>query len=156
MNGDKGEGYGRILNPCCLIPEGQYEVAYLYYETAVYWRQPKVVVHFSIINHDKLAGSEIDRFYTVSELDGPPKRYGNFTVRSHNCSLVREISRLGLNIPRSDRISFLSLKDKRILAEIVPVLSDYRGHSLNEDEQYSRIARLLGVVCMPSAPMEQI
>ena len=59
MTDDEGHGGGKVVGPLCLVPSGKYEVAYLSYETGIYWGQPKVVVHFSVINHDIYAGTEV-------------------------------------------------------------------------------------------------
>jgi hypothetical protein len=47
---------------------------------------------------------------------------------------------------RRDRISFRSLKGKRLIAELEIVKKDYHHNRLPKDAQYSRIARLVSVL----------
>ena len=143
MSSDEGKGVGLILNPSCLVPDGRYEARYRYYETQVFFSAPKVAVHFSIINHDNHAGTEIARYYTVKNLSGPPRKYGDFEVANPNCGLVREFGRVVKKPERLDRISYASLKGKRILVQTRTVLNDSKGKPLGEDERYSTIAELL-------------
>ena len=145
MTNDQGHEGGRIIGPLCLIPSGKYEVAYSYYETGIYWGQPKVVVHFSVINHDTFAGTEVDRFYNASSLEGPPRRYGGFSAVGRG-DLYREYSRLKNETVRRDRISYSFLKGKRVLAQIEPVTLNYQRQPLASDEQYSRITKLIGIL----------
>ena len=67
------EGGGVVEGGTFLVPEGEYELRYVDYETADYFGGPKVVVHFAIIEPEEYAGLPIDRFYNVKSLDGPPR-----------------------------------------------------------------------------------
>lgn len=145
MTSEEGYEGGRVIGPLCLIPSGNYEVAYLYYETGVYWGKPKVVVHFSVINHDTYAGTEVDRFYNVASLDGPPRRYGGFSAGCRG-DLYREYIGLRSEAVRRDRISYAFLKEKRVLAQIEPVTRDYQRRPLPSDDQYSRITNLIRII----------
>ena len=103
-------------------------------------------MHFSIINHDRYAGTPIARHYTVKELSGPPRKYGDFSVSNPNCKQVREFSRVVGNPARLDRISYASFKDTRILARVRTVLRDSTAKPLADDERYSVVAELLGAI----------
>ncbi len=142
----EGDGVGLILAPSCLVPEGKYEVRYCYYETQICFGASKVSVHFSIVNHEKYAGTPIARHYTVESLSGPARKYGDFNIKSPNCSQVREFGRISENPNRLDRISYVSFKNKRILARVRTVVHDSHGNALEDDEQYSVIAGLLNII----------
>ena len=141
-----GEGFGRIIVPSCLIPEGQYDVRYCHYETQICFGGPKVVVHFLVDKHDIYDGSPLARYYNVLRLDGSPRKYGNFDIGSSNCDLVREYRRLVKQPARSDRISFAPLKDKQIGARVRTVTSNSRRQPLSDNEQYSVIAELVRII----------
>jgi len=145
MTHEPEDGIGEVVGACVLVPEGKYEVAYLSYETGKFFGQPKVMVHFSIINHDTYAGTPVDRFYNAMSLIGPPKRFGKYKAACRG-DLVREHSRLVGEQKRSDRISFAILKEKCVLAQIDTVTRDYRNQPLPQDEQYSRISKLLEIL----------
>ncbi len=138
-------GGGQIISPCIHVPEGKYKVAYLSYETANYFGQPKVVVHFSIIKHETHAGTPLERFYNVEKIENPPRKSGNFKVSPH-CLLVRENRRLIKEPTRFDRINFLPLKGKCILARVESVTRNSRRDSLSPHEQYSKVAELLMII----------
>lgn len=146
MTGGEGDGVGRILALSSLVPEGKYEVRYWFYETQVCFGAPKVSVHFSIANHDKYSGTPIARHYTVNGLSGPARKYGNFDVRSPNCRQVREFGRVSDDPERLDRISYASFKDKRILVRVRTVKKDSSGNLLGDDEKYSVVAEIIGVI----------
>ena len=146
MSTDEGAGVGLILAPSSLVPDGKYEVRYRYYETQICFGASKVAVHFAIVNHDTYGGTPISRHYTVESLRGPPKRFGDFTIKSPNCSLVREFGRASKNPDRRDRISYASFKDKRILVKTRTVIRNSRDEELAKDERYSVVAQILCVI----------
>ena len=143
MTSDEGDGVGRILRPSCLVPDGKYDVRYAYYETQICFGGSKVTIHFSIVNHEKYAGSEIARYYNVRSLSGLPRKYGDFDVESPNCKLVREYGRIVDEPDRLDRISYASFGNKRILVRVRTVISDSNRKLLAKEEQYSVIAELI-------------
>ena len=146
MTCGEGNGVGRILTLSSLVPEGKYKVRYCFYETQVCFGAPKASVHFSIVNHDKYSGTPIARHYTVNGLSGPARRFGDFDVRSPNCRQVREFGRVSGDPERLDRISYASFNDKRILVRVRTVINDSSGNLLGDDEMYSVVAEIIGVV----------
>jgi len=139
------EGSGVVDGDTVLVPEGEYELRYVDFETADYFGKPKVIVHFSIIEPDDYAGSPINRFYNVKTLTGPPQRFGKY--RAKPCgNLIREFKRIAGRANRLDRISFKRFRDLRIIAEVRTVQRDYLREPLHEDDYYSRISRLIRVL----------
>ena len=139
---EPAEGGGEVGGGTILVPDGEYVVRYLDYETGNYWGTPKVVVHFVIVESDNFEGSPVDRFYNATRLTSPPGRFGNYVAPACG-DLIREFNRLTGSMERADRISFAKLKGKRIQAEVKRVQYDYCHEPLAEADQYSRISRLI-------------
>ncbi len=127
------------------MPNGEYEIRYIDYETACFFGNPKVILRCAIIEPEEFAGTPVERFYNVTRLTGPPCKYGNYVAPIRG-DLFREF-RMAVKEPeRRDRISFRSLKGKRLIAELETVKKDHHHNPLPEDAQYSRIARLVRVL----------
>ena len=77
------EGGGVVEGETVLVPEGEYELRYVDYETANYFGKARVFVHFAIIEPEDYAGLPIDRYYNVKRLSGPPKRFGKYVAGKH-------------------------------------------------------------------------
>ena len=139
------EGGGTVDGECVLVPEGEYELRYVDYETATYYGSPKVVVHYAIIEPEEYAGLPVDRFYNATKLTGPPGRFGKY-VAPRRGDLFREFKRLIGQGERLDRLRFARLKDQRVIGEIQTVKTDHKHEELPEDDRYSRIKRLIHVL----------
>ena len=139
------EGGGTVDGECVLVPEGEYELRYVDYETGHYFGGQKVVVHYAIIIPEEYAGLPVDRFYNASRLTGPPGRFGKYAAprRGH---LVREFNRLIGRSGRLDRLRFAQLKDRRVIGEIETVTTDHKHEELPDEDRYSRIKRLIHVL----------
>jgi len=145
LNAEPEEGGGIVDGVCVLVPEGEYELRYVDYETATYYGSPKVVVHYAIIKPEEFAGLPVDRFYNAKKLTGPPGRFGQY-VASRRGDLFREFRKLAGHTERRDRLRFAQLKDRRVIGEIKTVKTDHKHEELPEDDWYSRIKRLLYVL----------
>ena len=139
------EGGGRIDGGCIAVPNGKYELRYMYYETAKYFGVPKVVVYLAIDASDEYAGVPVCRFYNVTRLTGPCCKYGNYIAPPCG-DLTREYKQLVQEPLRQDRISFQVLKGKRVLGRLETVTKGYKGKILVPDNQYSRVAELIRVI----------
>lgn len=139
------EGGGTIDGECVLVPEGEYELRYVDYETGMFFGSAKVVVHYAIIDPEEYAGLPIDRFYNVQKLTGPPGRFGKYKAPRRG-DLYREFKRLLGHDERRDRLRFARLKDQRVIAEIQTVKTDHKHEQLPEHDRYSRIRRLIKVL----------
>lgn len=142
---ERGEGGGDIIGSCVAVPDGQYELRYMYYQTGYFKDQAKVTVFLAIIEPEDYAGVPVERFYNVDELKGPPRKYGDFKVSARR-TLVREVGFLLGRPKRLDRISFAGLRDKRIIGELETVTRNYEKRELLADHQYSRVARFIEVL----------
>ena len=142
---EREEGAGIVEGDTVLVPEGEYEIRYVDYETGLYFGKARVIVHFAIIGPEDYAGSPIDRYYNVKKLTGPPIRFGGFVAKQRG-NLNREFKRITGHAGRLDRISFKRFKNLRIIAEIQTVRRDYQRQTLDEDDHYSRISKLVKVL----------
>jgi hypothetical protein len=136
---------GIIDGECILVPAGEYELRYLYYETRNYFGSPRVIVHFVIVAPDEYAGLPVERFYNVKKLTGPAKRRGDFEARRRS-DLVREFRQIAGPPGRRDRLSFVEFKDQRIVGQIITVKTDHRHRELPDDEHYSKVDHLIRVL----------
>ena len=90
---EPAEGGGTIEGGCVVVPNGKYELRYMYYETAMYFGSPRVVVHCAIDAADQYAGIEVCRFYNVKEVTQPTGKYGDYVALPCG-DLVREYKKL--------------------------------------------------------------
>ena len=139
------EGGGVIEGGCIAVPDGEYELRYSFYETGMFFGSPKVIVHFTIVASDEYAGLPVCRFYNVKKLTGEWGKYGKYKAPPRG-DLAREYKRLVGEPNRTDRISFLVLKGKRILARLETVTRAYDWKDLAPDDQYSRVAELIRII----------
>ncbi len=139
------EGGGGIDGGCIAVPNGKYELRYMYYETAVYFGSPRVVVHCAIDASDQYAGIEVCRFYNVKEVTQPTGKYGDYVALPCG-DLVREYKILISDPERMSRISFSVLKGKRLLGRLARVTRSHSRDSLLPEHQYSKIKELITVI----------
>ena len=139
------EGGGGIDGGCIAVPNGKYELRYMYYETAMYFGSPRVVVHCAIDATDQYAGIEVCRFYNVKEVTQPTGKYGDYVALPCG-DLVREYKKLVSDPKRMNRISFSVLKGKRLLGRLARVTRSHSRDSLIPEHQYSKIKEFITVI----------
>lgn len=61
------------------VPEGIYNLKYLYYETTVRFG-PKVVLWFEVVDENEYYGTRLARYYNILGFNGPQGRGGGFRV----------------------------------------------------------------------------
>lgn len=139
------EGGGEISGALVLVPDGEYELRYMYYKTAYFMDQAKVIVYCVIIEPEYYAGLPIERFYNVDTLTGPAKKYGNFKTSPYR-DIYREIDGLLGPPGRTDRLNPGWFRDKRLIGELKLVTSTYDKRPLLPEHQYSRIKRFIRII----------
>jgi len=127
------------------VPNGKYELRYMYYETAMYFGSARVVVHCAIDASDQYAGIEVCRFYNVKEVTLPTRKYGNYVALPCG-DLVREYKNLISDPKRMNRISFSVLKGKRLLGRLARVTRSHNRDNLAPEHQYSKIKEFITVI----------
>jgi len=139
------EGGGEIEGGCIAVPNGKYELKYMYYATAMYFGSARVIVHCAIDASDQYAGIEVCRFYNVKEVTQPTGKYGDYVALPCG-DLVREYKNLVSDPDRMSRISFSVLKGKRLLGRLARVTRSHSRDSLAPEHQYSKIKEFISVI----------
>ena len=127
-----------------LIPEGIYEMSYLYHTTWVFMgRQPKVVVYFAITEPGDHFQVVLPAYYNVIKLIGRRCKGGGFKAakKSH---LVRDFCRVFPTqpLPRLDRIPLTRLESVIVRGSVVTVKKDFEQLDIPAAALYSRVARI--------------
>lgn len=127
-----------------LVPDGQYELAYIGHQTTFMFRKvPKLVVSFRIITMGEHFSKEIARFYNVNRIIGKEKKNGSFSVGPRSDFVYEFLSIFPDYRPkRKDRFPMSWLKDTPVYGETRTVLKDSRQRNLPGQLQYSVIKRL--------------
>ena len=139
------DGGGTIEGGCIAVPNGKYELRYMYYETAIYFGSARVIVHCAIDASDQYAGIEVCRFYNVKEVTLPTRKYGKYVALPCG-DLVREYKNLVSDPERMNRISFSVLKGKRLLGRLARVTRSHSRDNLATEHQYSKIKEFITVI----------
>jgi hypothetical protein len=127
-----------------LIPEGVYEMGYLYHETWSFMgRQPKVVIHFKIAEPGDYFGAVLLAYYCVEKHVGKRGKAGRFKV-SKKSNLYRDFCRVFPDrpAPRPDRIPLSNLSSVVVRGTIVTVSRAYDQRDIPLAAQYSRVASI--------------
>jgi hypothetical protein len=127
-----------------LIPEGVYEMAYLYHVTWMFMgRQPKVVMYFSITEPGDYFEVMLPAYYNVIKHTGNRGKSGGFKAakKSH---LVRDYCRVrpGHPLPRLDRIPLSELASIIVRSTVKTVRQGFDQQSIPLAAQYSRVASI--------------
>lgn len=127
-----------------LIPEGVYEMAYLFHKTWMFMgRQPKVVMYFSITEPGDYFGVVLPAYYNVVKHTGRCCKYGGFKAAKKS-NLVRDFCRVFPTqpLPRLDRIPISRLESVLVLGTVENVKKDFQQRDIPEAAQYSRVVRI--------------
>ena len=127
-----------------LIPEGNYEMGYLYHTTWMFMgRQPKVVIYFAIIEPGDHFQVVLPAYYNAIKLIGRRCKYGGFKAAKKS-NLVRDFCRVFPTqpLPRLDRISLTKLESIVVRGEVITVKKDFQQRDIPEVAQYSKVVRI--------------
>lgn len=129
------EGETRVL-----LPEDEYRFEYVDYRTAKLFMTPKLIVRFKIVK-GVYENSVLERFYGVSKLVGPPKKYGNYKTGG-SADAYRDFVRLTGRVPRRDRMSWTAIRGIPLIGTVRTVIKDHRRRELDPLLRYSVIDEL--------------
>ena len=131
-----------IDRPVTLIPEGIYELRYLYYETWQWRDQPKIIATFEVLCGPHI-GEPLYKYYNVKAVEGIDVRNGKFKPpNGPRSNLVSDFRRLsGDRVARRVTLDFL--RDVTIEAEIRTVNRNSKRKLVPEDQHYSKVHRLI-------------
>jgi len=127
-----------------LLPDGTYVMQYLYHETVIAFRIPKVILHMKIVEPGEHHGKRLIRAYRVKELIGKPRKWGRFKLTRH-LELSLTFARLYDKHRRHDRISLRALGKVLLRVTTRTVTTDYRHRLSPEALRYSVIDELVAI-----------
>jgi len=132
-----------------LIPEGEYHVAFDYFETATHFgSSPKLVLYFHVVDLGSYFETPLARWYSVVQVGKKPSRGGSFKIKGQTCIFLIEYLRClpGIDRPRRfDRIPMTEWSKHVYRAKVKNVTRNSKQIELPLQLQYSKIGSLLGV-----------
>ena len=133
-------------NALSLVEPGEYSLRFDYFETAMmFGRAPKLALHFTIISMGAYFDVvQVSRFYNVTRLIGPPRKFGRFKV-GRKSTFAREYGRL-FHLPRRlDRLPMSAFENHIIVGRIRTVTEGSDQKQIPEPLQYSVLDELLRI-----------
>ncbi len=127
-----------------LLPEGEYRAVLTYHETAVVFSQPKVFLHFKIIDPGEAFEKMLYRAYRVKSLTGKPSKHGGFKV-ARGGDLCEMLCRVLDVRARPDRISVAPLRGSVLKIRLRTVTKDYRQRTVRDWLRYSVVSDIIGM-----------
>ncbi len=128
-----------------LIPEGEYVVRYMKYDTHYMFGGLKLFVHFEIVDSGPHCGTKLYRPYRVVDAGGKKgKGRRRFKVRPRS-QLFLDLVRLFDRKLRPDRISLACLTPVLLRVRVRTVSRDYKQRPLPESIRYSVISDLIAI-----------
>jgi len=135
---------GKVIGYHPLIPEGEYLVRFMYYETGQSWNSKKVILHFAVAVGE-YGGTPLTRYYNALDLEPPIGRNGQFSAggQSH---IVKEFRSLLSDASAIDEIDLNLYRGRLIKARVDTTSRTGLGEELDQPNQYSVIRKLLEIV----------
>lgn len=127
-----------------LVPDGEYVMQCLWYETVLAFRTPKVILHMQIVEPGQHYGKILLRAYRVKELIGKRGKHGRFRVTRHQ-ELFLALVRLHNRSLRYKQISLRALTKVVLRVTTRTVVTDYCGRPLPTSLHYSVVDQLVAV-----------
>ena len=124
-----------------LIPEGIYQLAYVYHSTFLFMgRQPKVAIFFRIVDPGDYFGIALTAYYNVIKFIGNRGKSGGFKVAKRS-SLARDYCRVFPTepTPRLDRLPLSKMSNVIIQGTVRTVEKDFNQREIPEAVRYSKI-----------------
>lgn len=128
-----------------LVEPRAYEVMLDFYETALMFKTPKLILTFTIVTQGPAYGIRLPRYYNVKRLIGKPGKNGNFAVGKKGDFLREFLTLFSCKPDRLDRLPISYFNGVTIKARVVTVKRS-RNRDIPEALQYSKISELLRVV----------
>ena len=131
-----------LLESRPLVPDGNYHFKLRHHETAIMFKNPKLILHLEIAEFGDYHGIVIPNYYNVSEIYGPPKKRGRFKPTKGGDFLIDYFNLVGAG-GRLDRLSMKPLYNSFIYARTETVTKNNQGKKLPPQLQYSKIAEMV-------------
>ncbi len=127
-----------------LLPDCEYVMRYLYHETVMAFRTPKVILHMQIVEPGQHHAKRLIQAYRVRELKGKPRKWGRFKLTRHQDLFITLAHLYGKRL-RHDRVSLRALGKVLLRATTRTVATDYRQRPLPEVLHYSVVDELVSI-----------
>ena len=127
-----------------LVPPGEYAFQFVGCRTwMMFGRSPKLILDFSIADHEMYTGVILKKYYNVKKLRGKHGRNGNFTV-GRKSNFLRDFFRICPAYPpkRLDRIPMSRLDGIDIHGKVKTVIKGSDQKEIPESLQYSVITEI--------------
>lgn len=130
-----------------LIPPGEYEAAFLGFETRMMFRKAtKIILWFQIVEPGRAFGAKLARYYNAKRLRNKQGKHGAFEV-GFKSEFLREYALVFNAVPpRLDRIPMTCWENKMVRVKVITVYKDGKQRSIPEPLQYSVISEIKGLV----------
>lgn len=133
--------------PPVLVPPGEYDLAFVAFETkAMFRKSAKVILRFKIASPGAGFGRQVERYYNATKLTGKAGRGGCFKIGARSDLLLEYVNLFCERPPRLDRIPMSRFDNRIIRARLRTVSADHRQRKLHELLNYSVVAELLEVL----------
>jgi hypothetical protein len=130
-----------------VIPDGEYIAAYERYYTARMFSQKtaKICLVFKMVE-DPFRDMQIERWYSVGTLYGPPGENGKFKAKGQTSRMILEYLACcpDAKIDRLDRIPMTNWRGGLYRVQVRTVNTNHEKFKLPNQVRYSTIDRLLG------------
>lgn len=138
-------GYGALDgDQPSLIPPGEYELAFDYFETKILFKKPKLFVWFKVIKYGDHFGVRVPRYYGLRKIIGRYGKGGRFAI-GWKSDFLREYARLFGAPKRLDRIAMTPFEKVVIVGRIRTVEKGHDQREIHDSLRYSVIDELIRV-----------
>lgn len=122
-----------------LIPCGKYEAVMKTWFTGTLFKQPKVVLIYTITDREYL-GVDIPKYYNVKRLKSKAGKKGKFIAKPRG-DFLKDFYKLLPNMPRirPDQIPITKLQQQPIEVTVGKVTKDYKQQEYAKQLQYSLV-----------------
>jgi len=129
-----------------LVPESEYQLAYLNHVTWLYMgRIPKVVVTFQIMDYGEHHLKQVSAYYNPKKLIGKPRRKGRFSAGWRSKFMMDYVTCFG-RPTRKDEIVMNKFQEVIVKGKVRTVTHNRDQRKYPEGLQYSVVNELLGVL----------
>jgi len=126
-----------------LLPEDIFQVSYLKHEFENAFGEPRLFIHFKILDMGEHFEKILYRAYRLKSLKNPGRKNSAFTV-GKGSDLVRELALVTNRRP--DRLLPTDFEGMILKAKVETVKKDYKQRIIPESLRYSVIREIIGKV----------
>ena len=126
------------------VPPGNYEFAYIGYETKRIFSAQKLYMHFRIVTQGSHFGKMLTRYYGVTII-GKTGKSGRFSAGWKSDLMFEHVTLFGERPKRKSEVPIMPYKDNIIVGQVETVSKNRNQRTYPELLQHSKIAELIRV-----------